>query len=153
LIAPVLSSSLAGLRRIVVDTNVFAGALLRKEGHNRQVLRACLEERWRPVMGQSLLLEYEDVLGREPVFRKCPLSAVERRELFEAFLSVCDWVHIYYRWRPNLRDEGDNHVFELAIAGGAVAIVTNNVGDFRSGELRFPGLQILAPRDALRELV
>jgi len=52
-----------------------------------------------------------------------------------------------------LRDEGDNHVFELAVAGGAVAIVTNNVGDFRSGELRFPGLQILAPSDALRELI
>jgi predicted nucleic acid-binding protein len=104
-------------------------------------------------MGQALLLEYEDVLGREPVFRKSPLSATERRELFEAFLSVCDWVHVYYLWRPNPRDEGDNHVFELAVAGGAEAIVTNNVGDFRSGDLRFPGLQIRAPRDALRELI
>ena len=137
----------------MVDTNVFAGALLRKEGYNRQVLHACLEERWRPVVGQALLLEYEDILRREPVFRRCPLSASERSELFEAFLSVCDWVHVYYLWRPNLRDEGDNHVFELAIAGGVEAIVTNNVGDFRSGELRFPGLQILAPSDALRELI
>jgi hypothetical protein len=33
-------------------------------------------------MGQALFLEYEDVLGREPVFRKSPLSAAERRELF-----------------------------------------------------------------------
>jgi hypothetical protein len=31
------------------------------------------------------------------------------------------------RWRPNLRDEGDNHLVELAIAGGAEAIVTYNV--------------------------
>jgi len=141
------------MHRIVVDTNVFAGALLRKDGYNRQVLRACLEERWRPVMGQALLLEYEDVLGREPVFRRSPLSAMERRELFEAFLSVCDWVHVYYLWRPNLRDEGDNHVFELAVASGAVAIVTNNVADFRSAELRFPDLRVLAPRDALRDLL
>jgi putative PIN family toxin of toxin-antitoxin system len=141
------------VQRIVVDTNVFAGALLRAEGYRRQVLRACLEERWRPIMGQALFLEYEDVLGREPVFRKSPLSAAERRELFGAFLSVCDWVHVYYLWRPNLRDEGDNHIFELAVAGGAEAIVTNNVGNFRSAELRFPGLQVLAPRDALRELV
>ena len=141
------------MHRIVVDTNVFAGALLRKDGYNRQVLRACLEERWRPVMGQALLLEYEDVLGREPVFRRSPLSAMERRELFEAFLSVCDWVHVYYLWRPNLRDEGDNHVFELAVASGAVAIVTNNVADFRSAELPFPDLRVLAPRDALRDLL
>jgi len=137
----------------VVDTNVFAGALPRKEGYNRQVLRACLEERWRPVMGQALLLEYEDVLGREPVFRKCPLSVAERSELFEAFLSVCDWVHVYYLWRPNLRDEGGNHVFELAVASGAEAIVTNNVADFRSADLRFPDLRVLAPRDALRDLI
>jgi predicted nucleic acid-binding protein len=46
-------------------------------------------------------------------------------------------VHVYYLWHPNLRDEGDNHVFELAGAGGAEAIVTTNVGDFRSAELRF----------------
>lgn len=137
----------------MVDTNVFAGALLRKEGYNRQVLRACFEGRWQPVMGQALLLEYEDVLGREPVFRKSPLSAAERRELFEAFLSVCAWVHVYYLWRPNLRDEGDNHVFELAIAGGAQAIVTNNVADFRSADLRFPDLRVLTPGGALRELI
>jgi predicted nucleic acid-binding protein len=52
-----------------------------------------------------------------------------------------------------LRDEGDNHVFELAVAGGAEAIVTNNVADFRSADLRFPDLLFVVPRDALRELI
>ena len=141
------------MQRIVLDTNVFAGALLREEGYNREVLRACLDDRWRPIMGQALFLEYEDVLGREPIFRNSPLSRAERSELFEAFLSVCDWVHVYYLWRPNLRDEGDNHVFELAIAGGAQGIVTNNVADFRSADLRFPDVQVLSPRDALRDLI
>lgn len=147
--APVLSWQL----RIVVDTNVFADAVLRQEGYNRQVLRACLEDRLQPVMGQALFLEYEDVLGREALFRKSPLSAVERRELVEAFLSVCEWVHVYYLWRPNLRDEGDNHILELAVAGGVAAIVTNNVADFRSAELRFPDLRILAPKELLGELI
>jgi len=137
----------------VVDTNVFAGALLREGGYNRQVLRACLDDRVQPVMGQSLFLEYEDVLGREALFSRSPLSAAERRALFEAFLSVCEWVHVYYLWRPNLRDEGDNHVFELAVAGGAAAIVTNNVADFRYGNLRFPDLQVLAPKDFVSSLL
>jgi len=136
----------------VVDTNVFAGALLRNGGYNRQVLRACLEDRLQPVMGQALYLEYEDVLGREALFRKSPLSVAERRELFESFLSVCEWVHVYYLWRPNLRDEGDNHVLELAVASSAVAIVTNNVGDFRAADLRFPDLRVLAPQEFLKEL-
>jgi hypothetical protein len=88
----------------------------------------------------------------ELTFRESPLSAAVRGQLFEAFLSICNWVHVYYLWRPNLRDEGDNHIVELAVAGGEAAIVTNNVGDFRSADLRFSGIRVLAPRDALREL-
>ncbi len=30
---------------------------------------------------------------------------------------------VYYGWRPNLPDEGDNHLIELALAGSAQAIV------------------------------
>ena len=138
--------------RAVIDTNVIAGSLLRGEGQNRAILRACFEGRIRPVVGQSLFLEHEDVLGREQLFRKSPLSSLERRQLFEAFLSVCDWVPVYYLWRPNLRDEGDNHIVELAVAGAASMIVTNNIADFRGAELRFPEIRVLRPPDALKEL-
>lgn len=37
-----------------------------------------------------------------------------------------------------MRDEGDNHVAELAVAGGASMIVTNNRADFAGSDLRFP---------------
>lgn len=57
-----------------------------------------------------------------------------------------------YLWRPNLRDEGDNHVVELAVAGGASTIITNNVADFRDSDLRFPDIRILTPRDLMKEL-
>jgi len=136
----------------VIDTNVLAGALLRRHGQNRAVLRACFEDRLRPVLGHKLFLEYEDVLGREGLFRKSPLSTLERQQLFEAFLSVCEWVQIYYLWRPNLRDEGDNHLVELAVAGAAPVIVTNNTADFRASELRFPDIRVLRPGDLLKEL-
>lgn len=138
--------------RVVVDTNVLAGAMLRKEGSNRNVLRACLEDRLKPAVGETLFLEYEDVLAREAIFRKSPLTGTERRQLFEAFLSVCEWVHIYYLWRPNLRDEGDNHLMELAVAGGARVIVTNNLADFRFSDLRFPDIRVSAPKEFLKEL-
>ena len=104
-------------------------------------------------MGQTLFLEYEDVLGRGELFRNSPLSARERRSLLEAFLSACEWVQVYYTWRPNLRDEADNHVFELAVAGGASVIVTNNVADFRGSELRCPEIRILTPKELLKELL
>lgn len=136
----------------MIDTNVLAGALLRRVGQNRGVLRACFEDRLQPLVGQALFLEYEDVLGRQQMFRKSPLAASERRELFEAFLGVCEWVQVYYLWRPNLRDEGDNHILELAIAGGASMIVTNNVADFRGSDLQFVDIRVLSPKTLLKEL-
>jgi len=77
---------------------------------------------------------------------------MERQELFAAFLSVCEWVHVYFSWRPNLRDEGDNHILELAVAGGATMVVTNNVRDFRAANLRFPDIRIVTPRILAKEL-
>ena len=38
------------------------------------------------------------------------------------------------------------------MAGGAEAIVTYNVDDFRRGELRWPDLQILTPAECLEKL-
>ena len=52
---------------------------------------------------------------------------------------------MYYSWRPNLRDEGDNHLIELAVAGGADMIVTNSVRDFRGAELRFGSIRVVEP--------
>lgn len=140
-------------KRAVVDTNVLIGALLRGEGQNRKVLRACFEDRLKPLVGQSLFLEYEEVLGREHLFRRSPLAASDRRRFFEAFLSLCEWVEVHYLWRPNLPDEADNHIVELAVAGGATAIVTNNVSDFRRAELRFPQIRVFTPGEMLKELL
>ena len=138
--------------RVVIDTDVFAGALLGSTGYNRRVIRACLSGRLKPLMGQALFLEYEDVLNRRALFRTAPLSRQERQELFAAFLSVCEWVEIYFSWRPNLPDEADNHIVELAVAGGAAMIVTNNLRDFQGADLRFPDLRMVAPRELVKEL-
>jgi putative PIN family toxin of toxin-antitoxin system len=140
------------LDRVVIDTNVFAGALVGGTGYNRRVIRACLSGRLKPLMGQALFLEYEDVLNRRSLFRTSPLSPQERQELFAAFLSVCEWVQIYFSWRPNLPDEADNHIVELAVAGGAAMIVTNNLRDFQGADLRFPDLRMVAPRELVKEL-
>jgi putative PIN family toxin of toxin-antitoxin system len=133
--------------RVVVDTNVVVAAMIRGTGDNRAVLRACFEDRLRPLVGQALFLEYEQVMGRDTLFRNSPLSKKERTQLLEAFLSTCEWVQVFFLWRPNLRDEGDNHVLELAVAGGASFVVTNNVSDFRGSQLNFPEIRIVTPRE------
>lgn len=140
------------LAPVVIDTNVLVGALLRQGGVNRQILRLCFESRLQPVVGQALVSEYEALLARDSLFRACPLDPTARSQFLDDFLSVCRWVRIRYRWRPNLRDEADNHVIELAIAGQVDAVLTNNLRDFAGSELKFPGLAVLSPRQFLKTM-
>lgn len=138
--------------RIIVDTNVIVAALTSATGANRDVLRCCLAGLAEPLIGNALFHEYESLVARPSVNSRCPLSPKERDELIDAFLGTCTWVRITFRWRPNLRDESDNHLVELAVAGGALAIVTNNVRDLRSGELIFPEIGVLTPAAFLKTL-
>ena len=137
-------------KRIVIDTCVFVSALLSSDGSSRKLLGQCLMNKYQPLMGTTLYNEYESLMKREVVFGDCVISSKERDELLDAFASVCEWVHVYYLWRPNLRDEGDNHIFELAIAGNAHAIITHNLKDFKNGQLLFPNTTILTPIQLLK---
>jgi len=147
MIAHMLSCRL--MDRVIIDTNVFVSALLNADGAPREVLRLALTAKIKPVFGNALFAEFENVLGRDALFSKSMLSSAERQALFEALLSVSDWVRIYYLWRPNLADEADNHVLELAVAAGAIAIITANKRDFARSELLFPGVRIASASEFL----
>lgn len=133
----------------VVDTNVLVAALLSGGSACRAVLRACLTGRLKPVISGALYLEYEDVLNRRDLFEGAVISPAKRRDVIDAFLSQCRWVEVFYAWRPNLPDEADNHLVELAVAAQAQVIVTRNLRDLTRGELRFPAVQILSPEQCL----
>ena len=136
--------------KIIVDTNIFISALMSESGAAREILRRCFKGIYQPCLSLPLFAEYRDLLGRADLFVDCALSASEREELLQAFFHVCELVEIYYLWRPNLRDEGDNHVLELAIAAGSNYLVTYNIKDFRHAQLRFPALKILTPCQLLQ---
>ena len=135
---------------IVVDTSVLISALTGQKGPGREVLRKYLQGKYNPLISNALFLEYEDVSKRQQILDACPLKSEETRELLNAFYSTCHWVPIYYLWRPNIVDEGDNFLIELALAGNATHIVTDNIGDFQNAELKFPSLTIVKPERFLR---
>ena len=136
--------------RIVIDTNVFIGAIISAQGLNREMIRRCLLGEYQPLMSNALFSEYESVIEREEIIARCPLDRSEVFDLLAAFLSVSEWINIYYSWRPNLKDEGDNHVIELAVAGNAKIIATNNIKDFQKTELIFPDILIAKPEEIMR---
>ena len=137
--------------RVVVDTNVFVGACL-GVGAASAVIRACLEHRVVPLMGETLLTEFEAVLGRDALFTNSRLDAAERSTLLDTYLALCEWTRVYFFFFFNLQDESDNYLIELAVAGDADAIVTRNLRDLHGAQLRFGALRVLSPEDFLKEL-
>ena len=139
-------------KTIVVDTSVLISALIGPKGPSREVFRRCLLGEYDPLISNALFLEYEDVAKRERIIDICPLGREEIREFLNAFYSVCNWVPIYFLWRPNIADEGDNFLIELAVAGNATHVVTNNIADLNNAELTFPNLYIVKPEQMLRDM-
>jgi putative PIN family toxin of toxin-antitoxin system len=135
---------------IVVDTNVFVSALRSEGGASREVLRRALHGIYQPLFSNALWLEYEDLLGRS-IWSEVT-TAEERREVLAALAGIGRWVRIYYLWRPNLPDEADNHLIELAIAGGATAIITHNTRNLLHSQLFWKSLSILTPAQCLEAL-
>ena len=133
--------------RLVIDTNVFVAAMRSEGGASRAVLKRALTGSYVPLFGNALWLEYEAMLGRSIWTEES--TDHERRTVMAALAKQGKWISIYYGWRPNLPDEGDNHLIELAVAGGAEAVITHNISDLKGGELAWPELRILKPSECL----
>jgi len=138
--------------KIVIDTNIIVSALLSRDGsYSRAVIEKVFNRSMTPLIGEALFNEYTEVNNRSDIFKSCVLNEKERLEFLQAYLKCCLWCKIYYKWRPNLQDEGDNHIIELAVAGGAKYIITKNIKDLKSGELLFEKLQIVTPDEFIKE--
>ncbi len=135
---------------VVIDTSVIISALIGNKGPSREVIRRCLKGHLQPIISNALYSEYQEVSKRQNIIDICPLTQDEIQGLLNAFYSISRWVSIHYLWRPNLIDESDNFVIELAIAGNATMIITNNIRDFNNSEISFPELKIVTPEALLK---
>ena len=138
--------------KIVIDTSVWISALISKESYSRELLRLVFKKKLFPQMSEALFREYETVMKRDKIRKLTPLNLKEQDELFNAYLATSKWVDIYYAWRPNLKDEDDNFLVELAVASGAKAIITYNEKDFKKSELIFD-FKIVTPKIFIEEIL
>lgn len=138
------------MKRVVLDTNVLVAAGRSRNGASYALLQALHAERFRLLASVPLFLEYEAVLQRPEQL------AVGRRSeaMVDAFLDALSLhvepVHLFFLWRPQLRDPADEMVLETALNGRAEVLVTFNIDDFAAAH-RF-ALPVLTPAGFLRHL-
>ena len=137
--------------RYLIDTCVLVSALRSKNGASYLVLQRVLDGQLPIVMHYKLLMEYWDVLTRPTMRPGLVHTEIELERILAALVAIAEDVTVRYLWRPNLRDEKDNFLLEIAIAAQPSTIITHNVRDFGSGDLRFPGVMIKRPQDVLTE--
>lgn len=137
------------MRQAVIDTNVLLAGVRSALGASRLVVEAWLEGAIRPVVSTALWLEYEDVLKRDGL-HGLDHAAVE--VVLAALARRSRGTEIHMRWRPQLRDPGDELVLEAAINGRADTIVSYNRRDFLPACKRF-GIDVLSPKRFLDEVL
>ena len=93
-------------------------------------------------------MEYESVCSRATHVLASGLTPQEVRVYLDALAFLAKPVDIHYRWRPQVRDPGDEMVLETAANGSADALVTFNSRDFVNAASQF-GIEVLSPAKAL----
>ena len=135
--------------KVVIDTNVLVAGIMGAKGPNREVLRYCFKGTLQPYVGNALYAEYQDLLNRANIQTRCNQTSVTLADFLDDFASICKPAEAWFLWRPNLKDEADNHIVELAVATNAKYIVTNNITDFAQAELKHVGHSVITPPDLL----
>lgn len=134
--------------RLVLDTDVVVAALRSPAGASAELLRMLDEGRIVLLLSVALALEYESVCLLAEHILAAGIKRWEAESFVSSVVGLAEAVEIHYRWRPALRDPGDEMVLETAVNGRADALVTFNRRDFRNVPESF-GIDVFLPREAL----
>jgi len=98
----------------------------------------------------ALALEYEATCSLPEHRLASGLSAAQAGVYVDGLIGMAEPVKSFFRWRPQLRDPGDELVLEAAVNGQADCIVTFNESHLR--EARNFGVGVIRPGEALRRI-
>jgi putative PIN family toxin of toxin-antitoxin system len=131
--------------QIVADTNVFVTALRSQFGASYKLFSLISKDKFKLNLSVPLALEYEAVAKR--MIGEIALNEEEIDDILDFVISNSNQWDIYYLWRPQLKDPGDDMVLELAVTANCNYIITYNVKDFKGIE-KF-GIEVITPKEFL----
>lgn len=135
----------------LLDTCIIVSALRSKQGASYQLLRQAVQGELPIVMDFKLLAEYRDVLMRPEMLQALVFEPAEIEMILARLVMIAKESRITFLWRPNLQDEGDNYLVEMAVAMQPCTLVTHNLKDFQQAELLFPHVKVKRPQQVLQE--
>lgn len=134
--------------RVVLDTNILVAALRSNRGASFRLVSEIDSGRFEICVSVPLVLEYEAVLCGQA--RALGLPRRDVSDFLDYVCSVARRQSIFFLWRPQLRDPGDEMVLEAAVAAGCQYIVTFNKRDFESG--RPVPVRVVTPQEFLQTI-
>lgn len=137
--------------RIVLDTDVIVAAMRSPTGASAAILRAVDAGQARLLSSVALILEYETQCTQPVHYEAAALSLLDAIVFVDAVAALSEPVELYFFWRPQLRDPGDEMVLETAINARADFIVTFNLRDYGQVPHRF-GIGVLRPAEAIQRI-
>jgi putative PIN family toxin of toxin-antitoxin system len=132
----------------VLDTDVVVAAMRSPRGASAELLRQIDRGSIIMLLNVALALEYEAKCMLAEHRLPAELTASQATTFVEALIAMAEPVRTHFRWRPQLRDPGDELVLEAAVNGRADAIVTFNEKDLREARRSF-GIAVIRPGEAL----
>jgi putative PIN family toxin of toxin-antitoxin system len=127
--------------RAVLDTNVLYSALRSNLGASFDVFLALRHDRWRAVLSNHLLHEYEEILKVRAAELFLSLGDID--VLLDAICARAEEWQLSPGWIPILQDPDDEPLVQLAYDSTARRIVTHNIRDLAPA--RALGVEVLRP--------
>ena len=136
---------------ITLDTNVLFSGLYSRRGASNFILNLIVEEKIKLALSVNTFFEYYDVLMRDSTLRDLNLHQEEIEDILDLLALLAQKHSIYFLLRPNLSDEDDNMFVECAFKSNSDYLITSNVKDYKSSELKDLGFQLLTPTEFVTE--
>jgi predicted nucleic acid-binding protein len=135
---------------LILDADAVVAAMRSPSGASAELLRQIDGGAAVMLLTVALALEYESICMLAEHRLAAGLSGAEAGIYVDGLIAMAEPVKAFFRWRPQLRDPGDELVLEAAVNGQADAIVTFNESHLR--EARNFGVEVIRPAEALRRI-
>lgn len=132
--------------RIVLDTNVLLVSLSPFSKH-APIFDALLAGRFTLLLSSEVITEYDEVIGR-----RYDRETVQDVLRLLVSLQNVEFISPHYRWRLVVNDPDDDKFVDLAVAGNADFIVTNDRHFNILAQNRFPIVKTMKAEEFLEKL-